>query len=40
MKCVREGDRPYPIPAHGGENSEVPDVYAKGCCRHFKIPTP
>lgn len=33
----REGCRPYPIPAHNGRKSEIPNVYLKKCCKHFGI---
>lgn len=27
----------YPIPAHNGHKSEIPDVYIKGLMRHFRF---
>lgn len=34
---ARRGVDVYPIPAHNGEKSEVPDVYIRGLCRRFNI---
>jgi hypothetical protein len=36
-KFKRTGDRNYPIPAHKGLNTEVPDEYVRGLCRNFNI---
>lgn len=33
FKLRRPDGRCYPIAAHNGERSEVPDVYVKGACR-------
>lgn len=29
--------RPYPIPAHNGMKTEIPDVYIRGICRAFAL---
>jgi predicted RNA binding protein YcfA (HicA-like mRNA interferase family) len=29
--------RPYPIPAHNGLRTEIPDEYIRGLCRAFGI---
>ncbi len=35
---ARRGEgRAYAIPAHKGMDTELPDVYLKGCCKHFGI---
>ena len=36
-KCKRDGCRTYPIPAHNGERSEIPDQYIRALCRNFGI---
>ena len=33
----REGYSVYPIPAHNGLKTEIPNKYLKGCCKHFEI---
>lgn len=33
----KAGFRTYPIPAHNGEKTEIPDVYIRGFCRNFGI---
>ena len=29
--------RPYPVPAHNGMKTEIPDVYIRGICRAFGL---
>ncbi len=36
-KATKPGFRAYPIPAHRGWHSEIPDVYIRGACRHLGI---
>jgi hypothetical protein len=36
-KAKRAGCRPYPIPAHNGERSEIADEYIRGLCRAFGV---
>jgi hypothetical protein len=36
-KATRKGCRPYPITAHNGERTEIPDEYIRGLCRNFGI---
>lgn len=36
-KLRRAGSRPYPLTAHNGLRSEIPDEYIQGACRHFGI---
>lgn len=35
-RAVRDG-RTYPIPAHNGEKTEIPDTYVNGVCRAFEL---
>ena len=37
FKLERDGFGCYPIPAHKGEKTEVPDVYIRAMCNHFGI---
>lgn len=36
-KATMPGFRVFPIPAHRGMHSEIPDVYIRGVCRAFGI---
>jgi hypothetical protein len=36
-KAKREGCRPFPVPAHNGDRSEIPDEYIRALCRNFGI---
>ena len=36
-KCSKPGFRPYAIPAHNGEKTELSDKYVRGAKRHFGI---
>ncbi len=36
-KARRPGCRVYPIPAHNGERTQIPDEYIRGLCRNFGI---
>lgn len=33
----KEGFGMYPIPAHNGAKTEIPNKYLKGLCKHFGI---
>jgi hypothetical protein len=33
----KDGFPVYPIPAHNGLKTEIPDKYLKGLCKHFGI---
>lgn len=36
--CARKaGYGMYPLPAHNGPKTELPDKYLKGACKHFGI---
>lgn len=36
-KATKPGCRPYPVPAHNGEKTEIADKYIRGLCRAFEI---
>ena len=36
-KLRRGNEGVYPITAHNGLKSEIPDVYIRGLCNHFRI---
>lgn len=36
-KARAPGKGVYPLTAHNGLKSDMPDVYVKGLCRHFDI---
>jgi len=36
-KATRPGCRPFPIPAHNGERTEIPDEYIRGLCRTLGV---
>jgi len=37
FQARKDGFSMYPIPAHNGLKTEIPDKYLKGLCKHFKI---
>jgi hypothetical protein len=36
-KAEKAGCRPYTLPCHNGERTELDSKYVKGFCRHFGI---
>lgn len=36
-RALRDGCRPYTIPAHNGLHTEISDQYIRGLCRAFGI---
>jgi hypothetical protein len=36
-KFERAGYRPYPVAAHNGERTEIPDKYIRGMCRAMGV---
>ena len=36
-KATRPGFRPYPLPAHNGDRTELDDKYIRGLCRAMQV---